>query len=104
MDREIVTRILLVAGTMVAESEAEKLSKSVKWLKDGKVVTERELSKIQKFGTKLRVNNVQTEDNGVYQCFVTLASGLQIQSAGELRLGGDTSKLRRRPSFKKVKS
>lgn len=74
----------------MAKSEAEKLAKSVKWLKDGKVVTE--LSKIQKLGTKLRVSNVQTEDSGVYQCFVTLSTssgGLQIQSAGELRLGGE---------------
>ena len=37
----------------------------------------------------LRVNNVQTEDGGVYQCFITLDSGLEIQSSGELRLGGE---------------
>ena len=44
--------------------------------------------KYQKFDSKLRINNVQTEDGGVYQCFVTLDGGKQIQSSGELRLGG----------------
>ena len=66
---------------------AENIVKAVKWLKDGHAVTNMD-PKYQKFDSKLRVNNVQTEDGGVYQCFVTLDGGKQMQSSGELRLGG----------------
>ena len=66
---------------------AENIVKAVKWLKDGHAVTNMD-PKYQKFDSKLRINNVQTEDGGVYQCFVTLDGGKQIQSSGELRLGG----------------
>ena len=66
---------------------SENVVKAVKWLKDGHAVTNMD-PKYQKFDSKLRVNNVQTEDGGVYQCFVTLDSGKQMQSSGELRLGG----------------
>ena len=66
---------------------AENIVKAVKWLKDGHAVTNMD-PKYQKFDSKLRINNVQTENGGVYQCFVTLDSGKQIQSSGELRLGG----------------
>ena len=63
--------------------------KALKWLKDGQLLTEKGRPKVQIFDTMLRVNNVQTEDGGVYQCFITLDSGLEIQSSGELRLGGE---------------
>ena len=66
---------------------AENIVKAVKWLKDGHAVTNMD-PKYQKFDSKLRINNVQTENGGVYQCFVTLDGGKQIQSSGELRLGG----------------
>ena len=72
---------LYFAGT------TENVVKAVKWLKDGHAVTNMD-PKYQKFDSKLRVNNVQTEDGGVYQCFVTLDGGKQMQSSGELRLGG----------------
>ena len=62
----------------------------MKWFKDGQLLSEEPRSpKVQIFDTMLRVNNVQTEDGGVYQCFITLDSGLEIQSSGELRLGGE---------------
>ena len=64
--------------------------KTLKWFKDGQLLSEEPRSpKVQIFDTMLRVNNVQTEDGGVYQCFITLDSGLEIQSSGELRLGGE---------------
>ena len=64
--------------------------KAVKWLQNGRVVTAsgKNNGKFQTFDSILRVNNVQTDDTGVYQCFVTLDSGRQVQSSGELRLGG----------------
>ena len=68
--------------------------KAVKWLQNGRVVTSAPSKsiggkpKFQTFDSILRVNNVQTDDTGVYQCFVTLDSGRQVQSSGELRLGG----------------
>ena len=66
--------------------------KAVKWLQNGRVVTTtasgKNNGKFQTFDSILRVNNVQTDDTGVYQCFVTLDSGRQVQSSGELRLGG----------------
>ena len=67
--------------------------KALKWLKDGQLLTEEGRPKVQIFDTMLRVNNVQTEDGGVYQCFITLDSGLEIQSSGELRLGGEEEDL-----------
>ena len=63
--------------------------KALKWFKDGQLLTDEGRPKVQLFESMLRVNNVQTEDGGVYQCFITLDSGLEIQSSGELRLGGE---------------
>ena len=72
-------------------SAKEKAIKAVKWLKDGQAVTNQDLKYTLFDQLTLRVNNVQTEDGGVYQCFVTLDGGKQIQSSGELRLGGKIS-------------
>lgn len=65
----------------------ENVVKAVKWLKDGLAVTDPKYQQLES-GLKLKVNNVQTEDGGVYQCFVTFDNGKQLQSSGELRLGG----------------
>jgi hypothetical protein len=59
---------------------------NIKWLRDGKAVDKD--PRLQKFDSILRVSNVNTEDTGVYQCFATVDGGLQMQSSGELRLGG----------------
>lgn len=56
-----------------------QMKASIKWLKDGHQLLSSE--------NTLRLSNVQTEDGGVYQCFVTFEDGQQFQASGELRLG-----------------
>ena len=83
---------------LVLFSDNKEVVTAVKWVKDGVSISERDPKYSQLELQKLKVNNVQTEDGGVYQCFVTLKGGRQVQASGELRLGGK-KKPRKREKF-----